>query len=259
VTARLLLPFACFACLISTGYSQPPGGRPGGAGGRGRADEAFARRLITLDVNEDGGLSIKELPEHIAQHFADSDANKDGQLTDKEIEHLASHFSRDRMQGSAAGSNPTETVGGGRPEGPSSSRAVPGRSTADRSRTDAAGNPNSRGDGPGGNRAGAGGNRPGAGGNGPGRGGPQLTASDIVARAMTFDLDQDGQLDEHELRKFAEDMIARRGPARGGPARGGPPGGGAADRRGPGGGAGRFGGPTRPPGENGASPRPGGR
>ena len=118
---------AC-AALSSICDAQPPGGRGRGGpgGGPGRSDDAFAQRLATLDENEDGGLSEKELPEHMQKHFASSDANKDGLLKGDEITKLASHFSRQRLQGGGA-AGPGGAGAGGRGSGGAGPGAGGGR------------------------------------------------------------------------------------------------------------------------------------
>lgn len=191
--------------------AQPPGGgRRGGPGGGGRADDSFAQRLVTLDEDNDGALSVKELPEHMQQYFATSDHDNDGRLKGDEVKSLASKLGRDRMkpdEESVPNNDVSEVPRGAGP----AMRSGPGRA-----------GPGMRG----------------------GPGGEQPSPADFVARALTFDGNKDGSLDQEELLKFAEDMVARRGPGPGGPATGRPgPGGPAAgsSRQGAGG-AGRPGG-----------------
>ena len=124
-----------FICFIVLGISiaamssaQPPGARqrggPRGAGpgapvGGARGDESFVQRLNTLDEDQDGGLSRKELPEHMQQYFESSDTDKDGRLRGEEIRTLASHFGRDRLApgGEGPAADRTGPPGRGAPRG----------------------------------------------------------------------------------------------------------------------------------------------
>lgn len=78
-------------------------GGPGGGGGRGgggdpaRGDAAFAAQLIELDGNQDGQLSLAELPSHMHDAFKIADADKNRNLSNKEQLVLAQQFRRDRL------------------------------------------------------------------------------------------------------------------------------------------------------------------
>lgn len=80
----------------------PGGGQPGGGGGgRGgdpaQADAAFAAQVMSLDANNDGVMSLAELPQHMHQAFGLADADENGSLDDKELLVLASQFRRDKL------------------------------------------------------------------------------------------------------------------------------------------------------------------
>lgn len=88
------------------GSGGPGSGGPGGGGGRGggrgggdpaRGDAAFAAQLIELDGNQDGQLSLAELPSHMHDAFKIADADKNGNLSNKEQLVLSQQFRRDRL------------------------------------------------------------------------------------------------------------------------------------------------------------------
>ena len=76
------------------------GGQPDG-GGRGgdpaQADAAFAAQVMSLDTNNDGLLTLAELPEHMHEAFEIADADKSGSLNDKELLVMASQFRRNEL------------------------------------------------------------------------------------------------------------------------------------------------------------------
>lgn len=79
------------------------GGQPGGGGGGGRggdpaqADAAFAAQVMSLDTNNDGLMTLAELPEHMHEAFEIADADKNGSLNDKELLVMASQFRRNKL------------------------------------------------------------------------------------------------------------------------------------------------------------------
>ena len=81
---------------------QSGGGRPGGnGGGRGgdpaQADALFVQQIMELDQNKDNAISRDELPEHMHEALDASDSDKDGKANGKELQVLASHFRRNKL------------------------------------------------------------------------------------------------------------------------------------------------------------------
>ena len=81
----------------------PGSGRPSGAsaGGRGgdpaQADAAFVDQIMSLDANEDGLMTIAELPEHMHEAFEIADADKNESLNEEELLVLAAQFRRNKL------------------------------------------------------------------------------------------------------------------------------------------------------------------
>jgi Ca2+-binding EF-hand superfamily protein len=87
-----------------------PGGPPRGnqAGGI----EQMRQRILEMDSNQDGEISLEEAPEQMKQRFAQMDQNSDGKLDKVELETM---FDRRARQG-----NQGRRPGQGQPQGPQS-------------------------------------------------------------------------------------------------------------------------------------------
>jgi hypothetical protein len=78
--------------LVGGGDAQPPGkkgGKFGKKGGVGLTADQIVERIMALDKNNDGKVTMDELPERMQHLIAMGDTNKDGALDREEVRKLA--------------------------------------------------------------------------------------------------------------------------------------------------------------------------
>ena len=118
---RFVCVIACVLILTLTTsvWAQPPG-RPGG----GSIDPmAAVERMMTLDANQDGKLSVDEVTDSRLQAlFKRADANQDGVVTAEELKTL---FEKEAAADRKAGPGSGGPGGPGRGEPPPGGRGGP--------------------------------------------------------------------------------------------------------------------------------------
>ncbi|MCA9139753.1 MAG: hypothetical protein KDB00_23435 [Planctomycetales bacterium] len=161
----------------------------------GAAVESPLAAWMTLDKNNDGKLTKSEVGQRMQSLIARADTDKDGVATREELAKLAAAEAPEPGRGPGRGGEGRGPEGRG-PEG----RRPEGRGPEGRDGFGMRGGPEGR-------------EGEGRGGFGM-RGGPP-SPEEFVARAMSFDANQDGQLDKNELSKMAAETMGPGG--RGGP------------------------------------------
>ena len=140
-------------------------------------ESAFAKRMMSMDRNKDGFLTVDELPKSVLAGIASADLDKDGKWTAKELSSVSREAMQNRAKESAA-------VTKSQADGSQTTRRRSGR------------------------RTGRGSARPDSGPGSP------LDAAQILKFAMTFDLDKDSGLNQEELRQYADALAVRRARSR---------------------------------------------
>ncbi|MEP3479417.1 MAG: hypothetical protein ABJZ55_09235 [Fuerstiella sp.] len=69
-------------------------------------ESAFAKRMMTMDRNQDGFLTVDELPKSVLAGIANADLNKDGKWTAQELSSVSRQAMQDRAKESAALTKP---------------------------------------------------------------------------------------------------------------------------------------------------------
>ncbi|QDS96040.1 EF hand [Roseimaritima multifibrata] len=105
-----LLCSAAMLTFTTTAFAQPPGG---GRGGRGQGGPSPVERLMTLDVNGDGQLTVNEVTDARMKPMLNrADTNQDGAVTKAELTAMFGGQSADGRPGGPGG------AGGGMRGGP---------------------------------------------------------------------------------------------------------------------------------------------
>jgi len=96
VIAFVLLSSLCLLGPAPAQPQQPNRGRAGQAAPPKGPSFAAARFIKDFDKNGDGKLSKDEAPENLREHFAAIDANKDGQISQEELQQYADRMAQGR-------------------------------------------------------------------------------------------------------------------------------------------------------------------
>src|ERR1700722_13582298 len=106
--ALVIITVACF----EGSDAQPPGKKGGfGKGGGGPVTAAqIVERIMSYDKNNDGKITVDELPERMQHLVAMGDTNKDGALDREEVRKLAETL--ESFVGLAGGGLPGDGKGG---------------------------------------------------------------------------------------------------------------------------------------------------
>ncbi len=80
-----------------------PGGPP--RGNQTGGIEQMRQRILEMDSNQDGAISLEEAPEQMRERFAEMDQNKDGKLDKVELETMIERRARQGNQGRRPGQN----------------------------------------------------------------------------------------------------------------------------------------------------------
>ena len=92
------------------GFPERPGGRPGGQGG---GQGSF--NLMVFDRNRDGKVAKSEVPPQMGRMFDQVDSNKDGFISQAEINAMRQNFPQGGGRPGGIGGRPGGQGGGGRP------------------------------------------------------------------------------------------------------------------------------------------------